>query len=286
MRSNHLTEGIVAHMPRKMGRNVGRDDIIQALRSALEPLAFVNAMWEGGAISFGRLDRYSDIDLQIDVKDGSVSRTVAIVEKALEKLSAIEKRYEVQNASHGHWQCFYKLEGTSDFQLIDLCVMKHSSKNKLLEPEVHGPAVFYFNKRKALKPKPLDKKSYAKALRARLERIKARFEMFNCFVEKELNRGNYLEAFGYYYSLIPDSLVEVLRMRYYPLHHDFKTRYLHYELPPRVVKRLKGFFYIKDEKDLRRKHRAAVRWFRKLADALDLKKVEKKIVSSPRKGHR
>ena len=99
MRSNHLTEGIVAHMPRKMGRNVGRDDIIQALRSALEPLAFVNAMWEGGAISFGRLDRYSDIDLQIDVKDGSVSRTVAIVEKALEKLSAIEKRYEVQNAS-------------------------------------------------------------------------------------------------------------------------------------------------------------------------------------------
>jgi hypothetical protein len=262
-------------MQRKMGRTVGRDDIIQALKAALEPLPFVNAMWEGGAISFGRLDRYSDIDLQIDVKDDAVKRTAAVVEKALERLSPIEKRYGVLNASHGHWQCFYKLEGTTDFQLIDLCIMKHGSKDKFLEPEVHGPAVFYFNKGNSVRPRPLDKKAYAKALRARLGRIKARFEMFNCFVEKELDRGNSLEAFGYYYSLVPDSLVEVLRMRYYPFHHDFKTRYLHYELPPRVVKKLKGFFYIKDEKDLRRKHRAAVRWFRELVAGLDLRKVEK-----------
>ena len=277
-RSNDPREGNMRH-------TIDRDDIIQVLQDALEPLPYVYAMWEGGAISFGRLDRYSDIDLQIDVKDGAVKRTVAAVETALEKLSSIEKRYEVLNASHGHWQCFYKLEGTSDFKLIDLCIMKHSSRNKFLEPEVHGPAVFYFNKRNSVRPRPLDKKAYAKALRDRLVRLKARFEMFNCFVEKELNRGNYLEAFGYYYGLVPDSLVEILRMKYHPLHHDFKTRYLHYELPPQVVKRLKGFFYVRDEKDLRRKHRAAVRWFRELADGLDIKKVEKKIVRPSRKGH-
>lgn len=269
-----------------MGLTIDRDDIIKALQDALEPLPYVNAIWEGGAISFGRLDRYSDIDLQIDVKDGAVKRTVAVVERALRRLSPIEKRYEVLNASHGHWQCFYKLEGTSHFQLIDLCVMKHCSKNKFLEEEVHGPAVFYFNKGNSVRPRPLDKKAYSKALRARLVRLKARFEMFNCFVEKELNRGNFLEAFGYYYGLVPASLVEILRMKYQPLHYDFKTRYLHYELPPKVVSRLKGFFYVRDEKDLRRKHRAAVRWFRELADGLDLKKVEKKIVRPSKNGHR
>lgn len=264
-------------MSGKKARTVGRENIIQALTTALEPLPYVNAMWESGAISHGRLDAYSDIDLQLDVDDKKVRQAMKAVEKALRALSPIEKRYEVIGASHGHSQCFYKLKASSDYLLVDLCIMKHSAKDKFLVLEVHGKPVFYFNKRNSVRIKPLDKKAYALALKTRLERLKKRMEIFNCFVEKELARGNYLEAFGYYYTLVPDSLVEVLRMRYHPLHHDFKTRYLHYELPPAVVKRLKGFFYIKDERDLRKKHKAALRWFRQVVEGLDRKEMVRRL---------
>jgi hypothetical protein len=258
-------------------KTVGRNQILRALTAALEPLDYVNAMWEAGAISWGRLDRYSDIDLQLDVKDNKVKDAMKTVENALKTLSPIQKRYEVIGPSHGHWQCFYKLEKSTDFLLVDLCIMKHSAKDKFLERERHGEPVFYFNKRNTIRTKGLDKKAYAKTLSTRLERIKARLDLFNCFVEKELQRGNHLEAIDIYRAVVLGSLIEVLRMKYHPLHHDFGTRYLHYELPPSVVKTLKSFMFIKDERDLRKKHKAALQWFNKIVSGLDPKRLVSRL---------
>ena len=36
--------------------NVTHDAIVRALTAALQPLPFVDAMWEGGAAAFNRLD--------------------------------------------------------------------------------------------------------------------------------------------------------------------------------------------------------------------------------------
>jgi hypothetical protein len=260
-------------MTKRKSRTVGRDEILSTLTTALEPLDYINAMWEAGAISWGRLDKWSDIDMQLDVNDDRVKDAVRSVEKALRSLSPIQKRYEVLNASHGHWQCFYKLERSTDFLLLDLCIMKHSAKDKFLERERHGEPVFYFNKRNTIKTKGLNKKVYVNALGSRLERIKARLNLFDCFVEKELQRGNHLEALEIYRSVVLGSLIEVLRMKYHPLHHDFGTRYLHYELPPGVIKKLKALMYLKDEHDLRKKHKAALRWFYEIVSGLDTKRM-------------
>jgi hypothetical protein len=186
----------------KKSDTIGRDEILGALTGALEPLDYINAMWEAGAISWGRLDKYSDIDLQIDVMDNRVADTVKAVEKALKTLSPVQKRYKVIGPSHGHWQCFYKLKKSTDFLLLDLCIIKHSAKDKFLERERHGEPFFYFNKKNTIKTKGLDKKAFAKSLDARLKRIKARSDLFNCFVEKELGRGNHLEAIDIYRSVV------------------------------------------------------------------------------------
>jgi hypothetical protein len=34
---------------------MGRSEILEAIRAAVEPLPWVHAMWEGGSASFGRL---------------------------------------------------------------------------------------------------------------------------------------------------------------------------------------------------------------------------------------
>ena len=88
--------------------------------------------------------------------------------------------------------------------------------------------------------------------------------MFNNFVQKELNRGNYLEAIELYHAFTLASLVEVLRIKYNPLHHDFKMRYVHYELPKGIVQKLTNLSFSKDEKDLQEKYDEASRWFQEI----------------------
>jgi hypothetical protein len=56
---------------------VRREQVVEVLRAALEPLAFVNAAWLGGSDAFGRADELSDVDLQVDVDNGQVAATFA-----------------------------------------------------------------------------------------------------------------------------------------------------------------------------------------------------------------
>lgn len=46
-----------------------RREIISVWKKVLEPLDYVQAFWEAGAISFGRVDEWSDIDLYLVVDD-------------------------------------------------------------------------------------------------------------------------------------------------------------------------------------------------------------------------
>ena len=77
-------------MPRSL---VAREAILNALREQLEPVKYVNAMWEGGAASFKRVDQWSDMDLQIDVADDRVADTFVAMEQALTRLSPIDLKY-------------------------------------------------------------------------------------------------------------------------------------------------------------------------------------------------
>ncbi len=245
-----------------------RETIVQALVTALEPLDFVDAFWEAGAAAFGRVDPWSDLDLYVVVDDARVDETFGAVESTLERLSPILIRYTpVHPPESGMAQAFYRLARTTEYQLIDLAVFKRSARDKYLEPELHGRAVFAFNKRD-LRPPPLDADGFLEALWARKERMRTRVELFHCFVQKELNRGNLLEAIDVYRGLVLDSLVEALRMKHCPVHYAFKMRYVHYELPPAVVQRLESLYFVRDARDLKAKYREATRWFQETVDSL------------------
>ncbi len=258
-------------------RELTRSGIIRTLAGALRPLDFVHAFWEGGAVSFGRIDAWSDIDVYALVDDEKVDETVAAVEQAMLDISPIKQKYEVPHPpSEGLLHTFYRLEDTSEYLLIDLAVVKLSAPDKFLETEIHGKPVFYFNKSDAATP-PLDVDSFVRRLSERLERMQARFEMFRGFVQKEINRGNRLEALDFYRVVILSSLVEALRMMYYPLHYDFQCRYIHSELPPEVVQKLERLFFVKDDQDLEDKYREAADWFRRTVLEIDEKGVRRRI---------
>jgi hypothetical protein len=244
------------------GQKLTRDIIIQTLVDGLEPLDCIHAFWEGGAAAFDRIDEWSDIDLYMVVDDDRVSEAFLAVEAALESLSPIRQKYEVLHPPQsGLFQAFYRLEDANEHLVVDLAVLTVSSPDKFLEPEIHGKVVFYFNKADKVKPPPTKIEMLAQEIGKRLKRLQARFDMFNSFIQKEINRGNHLEAIQFYYAVTLNTLIEALRIRYYPLHYDFKMRYIHYELPAEIVRRLKHLYFVEDENDLQEKYHKASKWF-------------------------
>jgi hypothetical protein len=262
-------------MPR--GR-VGRDEIVRAIVNALEPMKCVHALWEGGAAGWGALDEWSDIDLCADADDARAPDVLKTAERALESLSGIEIEYPVPfPPTHNYAQAFYRVKGASPFLLVDLAVFKHSASDKFLVPEIHGRPIFLFNKGNALEPPEFDVCAHVGRMRDRLKRLRARHDMFWCFFEKEMGRGNTIEAVHHYQRILLDTLLEVLRMRHGPLHFDFGFRYVHRELPAPVLRRLERLTFVKDERELRTKARRAEQWLRETMDAIDFDDIERSL---------
>ena len=247
-----------------------RDLIIKTLIDKLKPLNYVHAFWEGGAIAFNRIDQWSDIDLYAAVDEDKVQETFNAIEKTLKTLSPIEEKLEVSQLPWpGISQVFYKLKYASEYLLIDFAVIQLSAPDKLLEPEIHGNIVFYFNKNNKVIVPHLDKNDFAEKTSVRLKRLKLRFCLFNVFVQKEINRGNSLEAIDLYQNMTLATLVEVLRMRHNPFHYNFRMRYIHCELPSKTVGKLEHLYFVKDMENLKEKYREATEWFYKAISEIE-----------------
>jgi len=248
---------------------VGRDEVLSALRAALEPLDHVQAMWEAGAIAFDRVDDWSDIDLQVASDDERVEDVFKIVEDTLHGLSPIDLRYRLPEPTwHGHSQAFYRLERASPFLMVDFVVMKASAEDKFLQPEVHGRPFVYFDKSGVVRFDPFDAEAMATTLRGRVGELSVLFDLFRVLTEKELNRENIIEAAAFYQSYTLRPLVEALRILHDPTRSTFHTRYVHYDFPEEDVRRLVELFFVADAGELTAKRERAERWFHEVLGAI------------------
>jgi len=229
-------------------------------------------------VAFGRIDAWSDLDLYVVVDDDRVDETFRAVEAALECVSGIRRKCEIPHPPEsGIAQAFYRLEGTSEHLLVDLAVLKRSAPDKYLQPEIHGDAVVAFDKSSATTTRPLDVEAFVERIRARVERLRGRIDMFAPFVVREIERGNGVEAIDLYRVVVLDSLLEVLRIRHGPLQFDFRTRYVHRELPPAVVAGFERLAFVRDLDDLSGKHREALAWFHETVALLDDAEVRSRL---------
>jgi hypothetical protein len=238
-----------------------REEIVRALQRDLEPIEYIYAFWQSGSIAFDRVDQWSDIDLQLVVDDEKVKETFADVERSLTHFSSIEQKYynpEVPEA-------FYRLRNAGEYLIIDLAILKQSAPEKFLEPRIHGDLIFYFNKSNRVTFPEWDDVAWRKRLEARSKRLKERFRLFNNHIEKEIKRGNHLEAIDLYYNLTLATLLEELRIKHNPFHYDFKMRYVHYELPRDVLDRLEKLYFVGSPAELEEKYHEASKWFSELS---------------------
>jgi hypothetical protein len=241
------------------------NEIAEAVSEALQPLAYVHAMWQGGAVAFDRVDRFSDLDLMIVVDDERVEETFHVIEASLGTVSPIARSFRLpQPTWHGHDQAFYRLDYAGPYLLVDAVVMKLSSPNRFLQPEIHGNPLVYFDKCEVVSFPEFDWEAHNRMLAARVETLNALFELFQPFIVKELERGQRLEALAYYHGLTLRPLVELLRICHAPARYNFQSRYIYHDLPRVDVERLERLYFPRDPVDLRLLHREARDWFRTL----------------------
>lgn len=248
---------------------VERSDVIHALEEVLRPLAQVDAFWEGGAAAWDTLDALSDMDLYVVMEDGAAEEAFEAIENAIGTLSKIEHAYTVAwPPSSGVFQKFYKLHEASPFLLVDLALLERSAPEKFLQPEIHGHAVVFFDKTGVTEVAPMDEADFDRQLGERLAQLETRTAMFHIFVEKEIRRENWIEALDAYRAYVVAPLMEVLRMKHLPLHHNFRSQYIQRELPADVVKRLERLLFVAGPEGLHESYERALDWFHDVAAEL------------------
>lgn len=253
-----------------MLESITRNTIVRTLTEALEPLPWVDALWEGGSAAFGRADAWSDVDVYAVVADDKLDEAFRVVEGALTRLSPIRLKYEpAWPPESGTSQAFYRLERASEYLLVDLAVFKRSARDKYLEPQLHGQAIFAFNKGGVVAVPRLDLDPFVARLLERRDRLRARVDLFGVFVTKELRRGNGLGAQDEYQRVVLDALTQVLWMRYHPAHYTFGRKYAHYEFPSEVAARLERLSFVAGRDALADTCREAIAWFKEVVRDID-----------------
>lgn len=248
-----------------------REDLIGAVEGALRALSDVDALWEAGSASFGRVDRFSDVDLLAVAAPEAVDAAFTAAEAALAALSPIAQRYEVPPPTwHGHRQVFYRLEDAGPYLMVDLAIMARDGGDRFLGREQHGEPRILFDRAGVTAAPPFDRGALLERLLARRDDLVARFALFQPLVAKAVLRGDALEAIGFYHALTLRPLVELLRMRHDPARAGFGLRYLREDLPAEEVARLEALAYPADLATLGRAHAQAEERFHELAASLDI----------------
>jgi hypothetical protein len=145
-------------------------------------------------------------------------------------------------------------------------VFQAQQSNKFLEYET-TVSRWHFDKC-GIVNRLLRSKVHLAKLRDRLPDLRTKFELYQTLTEKEIQRGNHLEALAFYYAFTLRPLVEILRIQYAPLHYNFYTRYLYYELPVDVVRDLEALYFISSPQEIGARRQQAEAWFYRTLDRL------------------
>lgn len=237
-----------------------RDRIKKDLIAEFTKHAEFLGCYEGGSAAFSRDDEWSDIDLQIIVKDDFVEQAVTILESAIESIAPIEDCFIIPKPTwHGHWQGFYKLKDVSPYLLLDVLIIKESSPSYFTEVELHGVPKIFFDKTGRLGKEHINIDELNKTIPQRIKRIEGISSMLHLFIDKEIKREREMDAFDLYYNLLLRSLVELLRIKYDPARWSFGFRYLSHVLPQEVYDEIKTLSFVKDLKDLQEKKNKVIK---------------------------
>lgn len=245
---------------------IDRDLIVEKLRAGLEPLHYINAMWLEGADANDTVDRYSDLDVYIDVLDEYEEQSVEDVERLLASISELDYKHVVRHRHPKLRQRIYHLKGSDEYLAIDFMWQLHSRPKEeyvYIRGNTIEAARVIFDKASIIRYKDPDERDYMAANIASLEECKYRYTQ-HARVLKYVRRGTYLEAYAYYNKYVLDPLITLLRIIYTPYHVDYYLVHISQHIPEAELKKLEYFARISSLEDIEQRLPLAQEWFEQL----------------------
>ncbi len=245
--------------------NITRDAIITTMKDNLSAQPIVLALWLEGADATGFVDGFSDIDVCCSVTAGNLDTAAALAQTALEslgKLDLVEKKPQGEDFLSNT----FHLEGSSPYLLIDFDIFIGRGSTFTTGDEIEKPLIL-FDRAGVIQFVQLDD---LKRAEDQAERLKALADITAQYsrIEKYVRRGDFLEAFGYYHKWLLSPLIEVLRMRYTPLHPDYYIIHISRHLPADVLQRVEDLFKVTTLAEIEKKSRTALSWIEETVEFL------------------
>ena len=237
---------------------INRDAIITALRRQLEPNPQVLAMWLEGADAHNLVDALSDIDICCSVTPRSMEAVTGVARQALVALAAVDLDQSTERMEQ-QWHTTFHLEGTSPYLLIDFCVYVGRGSTFIAGDEIEKPLIL-FDRAGVIRFLPPQDHPGCQSQTERLQHLVETVEQ-SARIEKYVIRGDFLEAFGYYHRWLLTPLIEVLRMRYTPLHPDYYIVHISRHLPVEALRRLEDLFKVNEIAEIGAKTEQARQFF-------------------------
>lgn len=230
-----------------------RRQIIEDLKQKLSDNPSVSAFCLEGADAEEAVDQYSDLDMRIIVDESHSNEIFKIVESIISKDSPIDFKFELNRPQSKTNQALYHLKGTSKFFIIDIMIQECSDCPKIKA----NKKLIMFDKIGVLseqEPGPRQLNDYVKT---RIENIESNASFRSIYLERELERGNFLESVGQYQKFILEKLVETLRLLYCPEKNDFYLKHLSKDLPAEIVSDVEDLYRINTINEIKEKKQKA-----------------------------
>jgi predicted nucleotidyltransferase len=239
---------------------VTRNDILSYLEEGLKEHPKIFAMWLEGSDGTGSADKYSDIDLVLDVEDGFESETLSLCGELLKKLSPVDLSYEepIQNPQM-RYKVFH-LKNTPEQLFLDISVQSHSRKIHFVKQNDSEVPKVIFDKKKVIKYKNINEVELKEELIERLYHLENTINQ-KARAEKYVKRNKFIEAVGYYQKFVITPLIELLRIKYKPINYNYYIVCISKHLPRDVTLQLEELYKINSINDISVYIEQAYNWF-------------------------
>ncbi len=246
-----------------------RHQLVTIMKAWAEANPDILAIWEGGSAATGRLDQYSDLDLEIVVEDDRVEPLFADLEAFLQaKFGIIRKHRVPEPAWHGMSQCFYQIDQAAPFVYLDVAVMKRNHPDKLMEEDRHGQAVVWFDRIHVYSQAPSSQESIVTRGKKLFNMIAQIDFLMMIEIEKGLARGHFIDVYPQYIGFVQRHLGVLLNLKYRPAKADFGIRYGRHDYGQEDVKLLESAMQAVGIEALRDRYAAVKKRYLELLDEL------------------
>ncbi len=224
--------------------------IVDELKKLIEINTNTHAMWIAGSIAEGYADEYSDVDAWVDIAPGKDREIFDLIERFLESKGELDVKLG-KSLEPPFTHRVYHLAGTNPYHFIEFTLHTHSDQYDPTEGSRTLKVLFDKDGTTAVRS-PSNEKSNQEVL----ERMQALIDKINVgyiSVEKEILRGQFMDAMHNYEFWLIAPVIELARIKHSPRKTSYGLKHGSRDLPKETQDEIQSLYIIKSLEDFRNK---------------------------------